>query len=129
LIHVKALITGESDISPITTLFEYDNYSEQIFLESIKQVKNKLAKNMMINFNETILLYCYFIVSETRDGKSAEHIEKNASRILSPHNVMIGVPESIQKMNFEASIDEKSKINITFDKPIPITDYLLIPKN
>jgi len=123
------LITGESDIPSITKLFDYDNDSEQIFLESIKQVKNKLAKNMMINFNEAILLYFAYVVSEIRDNKSGNQIEKTASRILSPNNVMIGVAESLRKINFEASIDDKSTINITFDEPIPITDHLLIPKN
>jgi len=123
------LITGESDIPLITKLFDYDNDSEQIFLESIKQVKNKLAKNMMINFNEAILLYFAYVVSEIRDNKSRNQIEKTASRILSPKNVMIGVAESMRKINFEASIDDKSTINITFDEPIPITDHLLIPKN
>ncbi len=129
MIHVKVLITGESDIPPITKLFDYDNDSEQIFLESIKQVKNKLAKNMMINFNEAILLYFAYVVSEIRDNKSQNQIEKTASRILSPQNVMIGVAESMRKINFEASIDDKSTINITFDEPIPITNHLLIPKN
>ncbi len=123
------LVTGESDIPTMTKLFDYDDDSEQIFLESIKQVKNKLAKNMMINFNEAILLYFAYVVSEIRDNKSKNQIEKTASRILSPQNVMIGVAESIRKINFEASIDKKSKINITFDEPIPITDHLLIPKN
>ena len=112
------LITGESDIPLITKLFDYDNDSEQIFLESIKQVKNKLAKNMMINFNEAILLYFAYVVSEIRDNKSRNQIEKTASRISSPQNVMIGVAESIRKINFDASIDKKSKINITFAPPI-----------
>jgi len=84
---------------------------------------------MMINFNETILLYFAYVVSEIRENKSRNQIEKTASRILSPQNVMIGVAESMRKINFEASIDKKSTINITFDEPIPITDHLLIPKN
>ena len=129
MIHVKAIITGEPDIPPITKLFEYDDDSEQIFLESIKQVKNKLAKNMKINFNETILLYFAYVVSEIRDNKSINQIEETSTRILSPQNVMIGVAELIRKINFDVNVDEKSNINITFDQPIPITDHLLIPKN
>jgi urease gamma subunit len=128
LIHVKAIITGEPDTQSTIKLFQYDTDSENIFQGSIDEIKNRLSKNLRINLNETILVYCAYVVSCIREGKSSEEIIQNASKILSQDNVMIGVPESIRKISFEALVDNK-QINISFTEPLQVSDYILIPKN
>jgi hypothetical protein len=44
-------------------------------------------------------------------------------------NVMIGVPETLTKITFEAKIDKLPKTWITFKEPIPTSNYILAPKN
>lgn len=127
MIHVKVTISGEPDIPQITKIFQYDSDSENVFLSSIELVKQRLSKNLRINLNETILVYCAYIISELRDEKSVESIKENARKILSQDKVMIGVPESIRKQSFEVTLDNKSTVTITLDEPIPISDYILIP--
>jgi len=128
LIHINALVKGEQDIPPITKQFQYDNHSEEIFLAGVEMTKKRLANNLKINLNETLLVYCAYIVSELRSGKTVSTIQKNVHRILSPDKVMIGVPGSIQRIVFDVNIDNKFKETIKFDEPIQISDYILAPK-
>jgi len=128
LILINALVKGEQDIPPITKQFQYDNYSEEIFLAGVEIIKKRLANNLKINLNETLLFYCAYIVSELRSGKTVSTIQKNVHRILSPDKVMIGVPESIQRIVFEVNIDNKLKETVKFEEPIQISDYILTSK-
>jgi len=127
MIHVKATINGEPDIPPIIKIFQYDSDSENVFLSSTELVKQRLSKNLRVNLNETILVYCAYIISELRDEKSIESIKENARKILSQDKVMIGVPESIRRLRFEASLDDKPTVTITLDEPIQTSDYILLP--
>jgi len=127
MIHVKATINGELDIPPITKIFQYDSDSENVFLSLTELVKQRLSKNLRVNLNETILVYCAYIISELRDEKSIESIKENARKILSQDKVMIGVPESIRKLRFEVSLDDKPTVTITLDEPIQTSDYILLP--
>ena len=125
--NVKENINGEPDIPPITKIFQYDSDSENIFFSSIDLVKQRLSKNLRINLNETITVYCAYIISELRDEKSIESIKENTRKILSQDKVMIGVPESIRKISFEVTLDNKSTVTITLNEPIPTSDYILLP--
>ncbi|MGQ0376835.1 MAG: urease subunit gamma [Nitrososphaerota archaeon] len=127
MIHVKATINGEPDIPQITKIFQYDSDSENVFFSSIEIVKQRLSKTLRINLNETILVYCAYLINELRDKKSVESIKENARKILSQDKVMIGVPESIRKLSFEVTLDNKPTVTIILDEPIPISDYILIP--
>ncbi len=128
MIHINAIVKGEQDIPPITKQFQYDNHSEEIFLAGVEMIKKRLANNLKINLNETLLFYCAYIVSELRSGKTVSTIQKNVHRILSPDKVMIGVPESIQRIVFDVNIDNKLKETVKFEEPIQISDYILAPK-
>jgi len=128
LIRINALVKGEPDVPPITPKFEYDSGSEKIFLNGVNVVKARLDNNLRINIYETLLVYCAYIVSELRSGKTVSTIQNNAHRILSPDKVMIGVPESIQKIVFDVIIDDRPKEIVTFEKPIPTSNYILVPK-
>src|SRR5918995_6330966 len=127
MINVKAKIEGEPDVPPFIRVFEYrDKSDDVIFYSMVERIKEKLARNLKINTNESLLFYCAYVVSELRDHKSIDSIEKNASRILSTDKVMIGVPETLRKVTFEAIVDNMpNKEIITFDEPMPTSSYIL----
>lgn len=127
MINVKAKIEGEPDVPPFIRVFEYrDKSDDLIFYSMVERIKEKLAQNLKINTNESLLFYCAYVVSELRDHKSIDSIEKNASRILSTEKVMIGVPETLRKVTFEAIVDNMpNKEIITFDEPMPTSSYIL----
>lgn len=119
------MIKGEPDVSPIIKLFHYSKTDEEIFVNSVNMIQNKLNRNLKININEAIVVYSAFIVSELRNGKSVEHIQNNASCILNPKQVMIGVPESMRKISFEVTLDGDSIKMIVLNSPIQTMDYIL----
>ena len=88
-------------------------------------IKDRLDKNLKININEAILIYSEFIVSQLRDGKQIEQIQKNTSHLLNQEQVMIGVPETLRKMSFEVMLDDECMKFIVLITPIQISDYIL----
>jgi urease gamma subunit len=130
MIHIKATVKGEPDTAPFTRTFLYaDKSDEQVFYKSWEMIKEKLDKKLRINVNESLIIYCAYVVSELRAHKPIRAIEKNAQKILPASNVMIGVPETLTKITFEAKIDELPKMWITLKEPIPTSNYILAPRN
>lgn len=126
MIDIKATVKGESDTAPFTRIFLYaDKSDEQVFYNKVEVIKEKLDKNLRININESLVIYCVYVVSELRARKTISIIERNAQKILHPRKVMIGVPESLRKITFEAKIDKLPKRRITLKEPITTTNYIL----
>ncbi|MEX2060474.1 MAG: urease subunit gamma [Nitrosopumilaceae archaeon] len=126
MIHIEITVKGEPDVSPFTMTFQYSTKTdEEIFINSAIMIKDRLNRNLKININEVIVVYSALIVSELRDGKSIEQIQKNASCLLNPEQVMIGVPETLRKISFEVTLDDNSMNLIVLNTPIRILDYFL----
>lgn len=126
MIHIKLTVKGEPDVPPFTGIYQYSSKTdEEIFVNLVNMVKGKLDRNLKININEAITVYSAFIVSSLRDGKSIEQIQKNASDLLNPEQVMIGVPETLRKMSFDVVLDDNPVRLIVLNTPIQISDYIL----
>ena len=129
MINIKAEIKGEPDAPPFIRIFEYKDKSDDlIFYSTVEIIKQKLARNLKINTNESLIMYCAYVVSELRAHKSIDTIEENALKILSTDKVMIGVPETLRKITFEAIVDNMPKKQIILDEPMPIRRYILTAK-
>ena len=126
MIYIKITVKGEPDTFPFTKVYQYSTKSdEEIFINSAILIKDRLDKNLKININEAILVYSSFIVSKLRDGITIEQIQKNASQLLGPEQVMIGVPETLRIMSFEVMLDDGCMKFIVLNTPIQISDYIL----
>lgn len=125
MIHIKLTIKGEPDVAHLTRTYQYpDKTDEEIFVNSVNLVKEKLDKNLKININEAITVYSALIVSSLRDGKLPDEIQKNASSLLRPEQVMIGVPETLREMSFDITLDG-NHVKLVLSTPIQISDYIL----
>jgi len=51
----------------------------------------------------------------------------NASTLLTPDQVMIGVPESLRKISFKVVMPNSQRLKITIKEPISTTGYILAP--
>ncbi len=80
---------------------------------------------MRININETLNIYLNYIINQLRLHKKSNEIISNLSKLLSPDQVMIGVPESLRKIIFKINAEKKQKLNITITEPISTTSYIL----
>ena len=82
---------------------------------------------MRININETLNIYLNYILNQLQLHKKSNEITSNLSKLLSPDQVMIGVPESLRKISFNISAENKQKLCITIREPISTTSYVLSP--
>jgi len=82
---------------------------------------------MKININETLYIYLNYIIKQLRAHKRRNEIINNASKLLTPEQVMIGVPESLRKINFNIKLKSTQKLRITLKEPISTTNYVLAP--
>lgn len=126
MIRIEVLVEGEPDILPSTKLFEFKDEDEAIFLNVIEVVKDKLSRNWKINTHESLLVFCAYIVSEIRSGKSESQIIDNSSKILTRDNVLFGVPETLRQITFNTTIDNLPKKIIQFIEPIPTMNYIMV---
>jgi urease gamma subunit len=129
MIYVKAVIKGEDDIPPFIRLFEYpDKSDESIFFNTIKMINERVARNLKINVNECLMIYCAYIIEQLHTDKSTKSIEENVTKVLSVNQVMIGVPESLKKITFEVKLDDSNNVRnqiVNINEPLPTHKYIL----
>src|SRR5688572_22251473 len=107
MITVRARIEGEPDMPAFARLYEYGSADEEIFFSSAAMVEEKLRCRMKLNTNEALVLYCSYLVKSIRAGKSDEWIENGAAKVLAASDAMIGVPETLRLITFDARIDNR----------------------
>ncbi|HEX7178453.1 MAG TPA: urease subunit gamma [Nitrososphaeraceae archaeon] len=121
-------VQGEPDTAPFTRIYQFYNKTDYIILSnSIKTINNKLSRKMKININETLYIYLKYVIDQLRSHKKRNEIIKNASKLLTPEQVMIGVPESLRKINFNIKLESTQRLRITIKEPISTTSYVLAP--
>ena len=82
---------------------------------------------MKINISETLYIYLNYIIKQLRSHKRRNEIINNASKLLTPEQVMIEVPESLRKINFNIKLKSTQRLRITIKEPISTTNYVLAP--
>lgn len=119
---IEVLIQGDPDVKPITRMFHYD---ESILIEHAQLIKKHLSNNRPLNINETLGLFVVYIINCINEGKSVSEIQKHMSELVSSHQVMIGVPESLRQLTFKIINHAETKL-LLITEPIPIRQYFLI---
>lgn len=126
MIDIKVWVQGETDTPPFVKVFQYpDKEEESIFFNTIASIKKKIGMGLKINTNETLAFYCTYLIKQMRAHKSLEQIEKAAQSILSSDQVLIGVPETLREMSFDAIVDDFPEQRIKFIEPMKISNYMM----
>jgi urease gamma subunit len=83
---------------------------------------------LKININETLYIYLKYVIDQLRSNRNnRSEIKKNIPRLLTPDQVMIGVPESLRKIVFNIKLERTQRLRLTIMEPIPTTSYVLAP--
>jgi urease gamma subunit len=128
LIDVTVIVQGDPDTVPFTRIFRFYNKADYIILSKlIKSISDKLSKEMRINLNEALYIYLNYIIKELRLHRKTNEMITNASTLLTPDQVMIGVPESLRKISFNVVMPNSQRLKITIKEPISTTGYILAP--
>jgi len=123
---IEVLVQGDPDIKPYTKIFHYEKSDEQIFFESTQLIKNHLLNNMRLNINETLGLFVAYVITSLNEGKTISEIQKQIPDMLLPHQVMIGVPESLRKLTFTITTKDMDSKPMSITTPIRIDQYFLM---
>ncbi|MEK0336195.1 MAG: urease subunit gamma [Nitrosopumilus sp.] len=122
---IEVLVQGDPDIKPITKIFHYEKSDELIFYESTQLIKKHLLNNMRLNINEALGLFVAYVITSLNEHKTINEIQKQIPNMLLPHQVMIGVPESLRKLTFTITTDEIKNEPMSIVAPIRIDQYFL----
>jgi urease gamma subunit len=126
MIDIRVIVRGESDTPPFVRMFQYyDKDEESIFLNSVLAIKEKVEKRLKINANESLVVYCAYVIDQVRDHKSQDDIENAVHDVLSSDQVLIGVPETLREMSFDVIVDKYPKQRIKFSEPMKISNYIM----
>jgi urease gamma subunit len=126
MIDIRVIVRGESDTPPFVRMFQYfDKDEESIFLNSVLAIKEKVEKRLKINANESLVVYCAYVIDQVRDHKSQGDIENAVLDVLSSDQVLIGVPETLREMSFDVIVDKYPKQRIKFSEPMKISNYIM----
>jgi urease subunit gamma len=126
MIKIKVWVRGENDTPPLVKIFQYpDREEESIFFNTVASIKKKIGMRLKINTNETLAIYCAYLIEQIRSYMSLDQIEKGAQSILSTDQVLIGVPETLRVMSFDAIVDDFLKQRIKFIEPLKISNYMM----
>lgn len=122
---IEVLVQGDPDTKPFTKIFHYEKLDNGVFLESAQLIKKRLANNMRLNINETLDWFVTYIITSLDEGKTINEIQKHIPELLSPYQVMIGVPESLRLLTFTITRNNTRNNLISITTPICINQYLL----
>ena len=78
---------------------------------------------MRLNINETLGLFFAYITTSLNEGKKISEIQNHIPELLLPHQVMIGVPESLRKLTFTITTKDTGSEIMSITTPIHISQY------
>ena len=70
----------------------------------------RLARGVKLNYPECVALISDFIMERARDGASVAELMSESGKILTPEQVMEGIPEMIHGMQVEATFADGTKL-------------------
>ena len=79
--------------------------------------ERRMARGLKLNYPEAIALLSFFVMEGARDGKSVAVLMGEGLQVLSPDDVMEGVPEMIEQLQVEATFPDGTKL-VTLHRPI-----------
>ena len=116
-------------MGPLTRRYDIvDGNDEEMLAAAADSIQNMIAGNRRININDVMLLYgacAYSSAAAGRQGSRTAAIEEGLPDMLSDHQVMIGVPDMIKRL--EISITDRAgggTVNVAVQYPIRPAPYM-----
>jgi urease gamma subunit len=81
---------------------------------------------MRLNINEALGLFVAYVITSLNEHKTINEIQKHIPEMLLPHQVMIGVPESLRKLTFTITTKDTGSEQMSITAPIRIEQYFLM---
>lgn len=103
-------------------MFEVHGDSDEVFAASVKNVVSNLDQKRRINISQALLLLAARAVESLERGADEDAVRRNMSGLLSPRQVMIGVPEMTRRLDMEVEYSNRT-MRLSVLSPIaPVQD-------
>ena len=79
--------------------------------------RDRLARDVRLNYPETVALLTTWVIERARDGKSVEELMVTGREVLTREQVMDGVAEMLPDVQVEATFPDGRKL-VTIHHPI-----------
>ena len=79
--------------------------------------RRRLNRGVKLNYPESVALITSEILEGARDGKTVAQLMEYGTRILTPDQVMPGIPEMLHEVQVEATFPDGTKL-VTIHNPI-----------
>jgi urease subunit gamma len=79
--------------------------------------RERRARGLRLNYPEAIAVLTSFLMEGARDGRSVSELMDAGRRVLTPDDVMEGVPELVDEVQIEATFPDGTKL-VTVHRPI-----------
>ena len=79
--------------------------------------RERQARGLRLNYPEAIAVLTSFLMEGARDGRSVSELMDAGRRVLTPDDVMDGVPELVDEVQIEATFPDGTKL-VTVHRPI-----------
>lgn len=88
--------------------------------------ERRLARGVKLNYPEAVALISAEVMEGARDGRSVAEMMAHGKTILSPADVMEGVPDLLQEIQVEATFPDGTKL-VTVHEPIAAPNVSVKP--
>ncbi|WP_257350381.1 urease subunit gamma [Pseudalkalibacillus decolorationis] len=78
---------------------------------------NRKEKGLKLNYPEAVAIISRFILEGAREGKTVAQLMSEGKHVLTPEDVMDGVPEMIKDVQVEATFPDGTKL-VTVHTPV-----------
>ncbi len=79
--------------------------------------RDRKARGLKLNYPETIALITAEVLEGIREGRSVAELMQYGTTILTPDDVMEGIPEMIPEIQIEGTFPDGTKL-VTIHQPI-----------
>ncbi len=117
----SAEVQGDPDTQPMII---FSGYGQDVVLESAKAIDRKIQGGIRININEAVMAMAAYVMRQIAAGVSTDDAREQVRDLISPDNVMIGVPESMRRLVFRMTSGNSETV-LNLDSPIRISRYVL----
>jgi urease subunit gamma len=79
--------------------------------------RERRARGLRLNYPEATAVIAAYVLEGARDGRSVADLMEAGRHVLSPEDVMEGVPEMLESVQVEATFPDGTKL-VTVHRPV-----------
>ncbi len=103
--------------------FSYSSQDDETMIwHAARAALHKKSMGLKLNYKETGIVICLHIIEQANKGRSIRQIINSSKKLLQASNVMIGVPEIMQKLVVNVRFKDGKKRQVVVENPIKSGD-------